>query len=191
MAHIEKIEMNEETSTDLLYKWDKKSINIATDNPLIILSVQIWYKLHEQNGFLSPKSPLWRNRLLPMVLQNSNFRFWSKKGTSHLERCYEEGIFMFSNSLNRNIAVKKKAVNEGLKPLSNFTDVLLCDAYVTISSILPILQLLMEDILASSESNVQLTAQLKSGMLAKLDAKYANDCAATAAKMYLCRPRYH
>ena len=44
---IEKIEMNEEALKDLLYKRNKKSIKTMADNPFIIYSVQIKYKLHE------------------------------------------------------------------------------------------------------------------------------------------------
>ena len=80
-----------------------------------------------------------------------------------------------TNSLTWQDVDVLKAVNEGLEPVSKFTDALSGDAYVTSSSILPILQLLKEDILAPSEGDVRLTAQLKSGMFAKLDAKYAND----------------
>lgn len=35
-----KREINEEMSTYLLYKWDKKSIQIATDNPLTLHTIQ-------------------------------------------------------------------------------------------------------------------------------------------------------
>ncbi len=62
--NIERTEMKEETPTDLLFKWDKKTIKTATDNPLIIHSIQVWYKLGDffkLEGFLSPKTPLWGN----------------------------------------------------------------------------------------------------------------------------------
>ncbi len=93
-------EMNEEISTDLLYKWDKKSIKIATDNPLIVQSVQIWYKLHElfkQKGFLSPKTPLWKNRIVTSA-------YGPRKALVTYSTAVRKEPLCLWNSLNRNIA---------------------------------------------------------------------------------------
>ena len=102
--NIEKLEVNDDTGAELFYKWDRKSIKTITDNPLIIHSVLAWCKLHElfrRGGFLSPKTPLWNNRLIPMFFQNSNFRPWSDKGITLLEHCYEEGVLMSFDQLKQ------------------------------------------------------------------------------------------
>ena len=102
--NIEKLEVNDDTWAELFYKWDRKSIKTITDNPLIIHSVLAWCKLHElfgRGGFLSPKTPLWNNRLIPMFFQNSNFRPWSDKGITLLEHCYEEGVLMSFDQLKQ------------------------------------------------------------------------------------------
>ena len=68
-----------------------------------------------------------------------------------------------------------QAVHNTLKPVSDFTDVLSGETYVTSSSILPMLQLCKDDVLAVSDEDVQLTKSIKTGILAKLEAKYESD----------------
>lgn len=68
-----------------------------------------------------------------------------------------------------------QAVHNALKPVSDFTDVLSGETYVTSSSILPMLQLCKDDVLAVSDEDVQLTKSIKTGILAKLEAKYESD----------------
>ena len=66
--NIERIKLKE-------YKCLKKTIKTATDNPLIIHSIQLWYKICELfkiEGFPSPKTSLWGNKLLPMILESGN-----------------------------------------------------------------------------------------------------------------------
>ncbi|XP_047229374.1 E3 SUMO-protein ligase ZBED1-like [Girardinichthys multiradiatus] len=68
-----------------------------------------------------------------------------------------------------------KAVHDALKPVGDFTDILSGEHYVTSSSILPILQLCRDNVLALSEYDLQLTKSIKTGILKKLEAKYESD----------------
>ncbi len=68
-----------------------------------------------------------------------------------------------------------KAVHEALKPVGDFTDILSGENYVTSSCILPILQLCRDNVLATSENDLQLTKSIKTGILTKLEAKYESD----------------
>jgi len=64
---MEKSELKEECPVSILYTWDDKQFKTRTNNPMIIHSVQTWYKLWSllgQGNYLSPKTPLWGNRLL-------------------------------------------------------------------------------------------------------------------------------
>lgn len=65
-----------------------------------------------------------------------------------------------------------QSVNKALKPVSEFTDILSGENYVTVSSLLPMLHLIKEDTLAPSNEDGQLTASLKAGIIAILDEKY-------------------
>ncbi|KAJ8348869.1 hypothetical protein SKAU_G00274580 [Synaphobranchus kaupii] len=83
------------------------------------------------------------------------------------------------------------AVNKALKPLAEFTDILSRETYVTISSLLPTLYLLRDDVLRNKEDDVRLTSAIKSSVLQELDRKY--DFAATLQLMStsaLLDPRY-
>ena len=62
-----------------------------------------------------------------------------------------------------------KAVHDALKPVSDFTDILWEENYVTSSSILPILQLCRDNVLAVSENNLQLTKSIKTGILKSMN----------------------
>lgn len=89
----------------------KKTTKTATDNPLIIHSIQVWYKIRELlkiEGFLSPKTPLWGNRLLPMILQSGNFRSWQEKGISRLEHCYKDLVFLSPGQLKEKYSLTNK-----------------------------------------------------------------------------------
>ncbi|KAL2093736.1 hypothetical protein ACEWY4_011048 [Coilia grayii] len=68
-----------------------------------------------------------------------------------------------------------QAVQKALKPVSDFTDILSGENYVTSSSVLPMLQLCKDDVLAVSDEDVQLTKLIKTGILDKLEAKYQSD----------------
>uniref|UniRef100_UPI003AAD5237 E3 SUMO-protein ligase ZBED1-like n=1 Tax=Centroberyx gerrardi TaxID=166262 RepID=UPI003AAD5237 len=65
-----------------------------------------------------------------------------------------------------------QSVNKALKPVSEFTDILSGENYVTASSLLPVLHLIKEDTLAPSDEDRQLTADLKTGIISILDEKY-------------------
>ena len=64
------------------------------------------------------------------------------------------------------------AMNAALKPVSDFTDAFSGETYVTISSIIPALSYMKNKALCSNEGDVQLTKDLKEGMLKRLEAKY-------------------
>jgi len=42
---MEKSELKEECPVSILYAWDDKQFKTRTNNPMIIHSVQTWYKL--------------------------------------------------------------------------------------------------------------------------------------------------
>ncbi|XDV29576.1 hypothetical protein PO909_032683 [Leuciscus waleckii] len=65
-----------------------------------------------------------------------------------------------------------QSLNKALKPVSEFTDILSGENYVTASSLLPVLRLIKEDTLAPSDDDSQLTANLKAGIVSILDEKY-------------------
>ena len=54
-----------------------------------------------------------------------------------------------------------KAISSALSPLSEFTDVLSGEHYVTISAILPIMQLLTDSVLNEKEDDVPLSNELR------------------------------
>ncbi|KAI4892492.1 hypothetical protein NFI96_002921 [Prochilodus magdalenae] len=74
-----------------------------------------------------------------------------------------------------------EAMNKALKPVAEFTDILSGENYVTISSLLPTLLLLQSDTLSESEGDVQLTKDIKCGILTELESKY--ECASTKRLM--------
>ncbi len=109
--NMEKFEMKEECPTNLLYTWDDILIKRKTSNPMIIHSVQTWNKLRSllgQANFLSPKTPLWGNRMLPMCHQNKNCRIWFEKGITHLEHCFDDGILMSFEQLKKKYNLSNK-----------------------------------------------------------------------------------
>ena len=64
------------------------------------------------------------------------------------------------------------AMNEALKPVSDFTDILSGENYVTASSLLPVLHLVTQGTLAPFVEDTKLTADLKAGILHVLEEKY-------------------
>lgn len=68
-----------------------------------------------------------------------------------------------------------EAINKAPKPVAELTEVLFGEDNVTVSSLLPMLQLLHSDILEESEEDVQLTKDMKCGILEELDSKYNSD----------------
>lgn len=83
-----------------------------------------------------------------------------------------------------------EAVNSGLKPVAEFTDILSGENYVTVSSLLPMLAHL-ESVLESSEQDAKLTADLKRVILEQMEGKYSNDATLSMMrKAALLDPRY-
>lgn len=108
--NMETFEMKEDTN--ILYAWDGKLIKTRTNNPMIIHSVQIWNKVQlmlGQEAFLSPKTPLWGDRLLPMCYKNKNVKIWADKRITHLEHCFDDGVLMSFEQLKNILA----AMNSG------------------------------------------------------------------------------
>ena len=64
------------------------------------------------------------------------------------------------------------AMNEALKPVSDFTDILSGENSVTASSLLPVLHLVKQGTLAPFVEDTKLTADLKAGILHVLEEKY-------------------
>ncbi|KAJ8354691.1 hypothetical protein SKAU_G00222580 [Synaphobranchus kaupii] len=67
------------------------------------------------------------------------------------------------------------AVNEALKPVAELTNVLSGETCVTSSSVIPMLNLIREDIMAPSDDDVALTAEMKATIVYKLDGKYTDE----------------
>ncbi|XP_047210687.1 E3 SUMO-protein ligase ZBED1-like [Girardinichthys multiradiatus] len=67
-----------------------------------------------------------------------------------------------------------EAVTEGLKSVSEFTDILSSERDVTISSLLPLLHLI-KDTLKEKETDAKLTVAIKQTILEQLDSRYDND----------------
>jgi len=65
-----------------------------------------------------------------------------------------------------------ESVNTALKPAAEFTDLLSGQAYVTVSSIKPVLKLLTEGILKPSDEDTTLTSDIKQKMCSVLQEKY-------------------
>lgn len=65
-----------------------------------------------------------------------------------------------------------ESINAALKPVAEFTDVLLNEKVVTVSSVRPVLKLLTNDLLDSSPEDSKLTKNLKAKMIAVLEDKY-------------------
>ncbi|KAL0190257.1 hypothetical protein M9458_012955, partial [Cirrhinus mrigala] len=82
-----------------------------------------------------------------------------------------------------------EAVRDGLKPVAEFTDILSAENYVTVSSLLPVLQL-TKDILKEEETDVEMTAGIKRRILEKLDSKYDDSTLQLMRKATLLDPRY-
>lgn len=82
-----------------------------------------------------------------------------------------------------------EAVKDGLKPVAEFTDILSAENYVTVSSLLPMLHLMM-DILKEEDSDVEMVKELKRRILEKVDSKYAESTLQWMRKATLLDPRY-
>lgn len=82
-----------------------------------------------------------------------------------------------------------EAVRDGLKPVAEFTHILSAENYVTVSSLLPVLQL-TKDILKEEETDVEMTAGIKRRILEKLDSKYNDSTLQLMRKATLLDPRY-
>lgn len=82
-----------------------------------------------------------------------------------------------------------EAVRDGLKPVAEFTDILSAENYVTVSSLLPMLQL-TKDILKEEETDVEMTAGIKRRILEKLNSKYDDSTLQLMRKSTLLDPRY-
>ncbi len=82
-----------------------------------------------------------------------------------------------------------EAVKDGLKPFAEFTDILSAENYVTVSSLLPMLHLMM-DILKEEEADIKMTSEIKKGILEKLESKYDDNTLQLMCKATLLDPRY-
>lgn len=81
----------EDMISDFVYKWNTNNIGTKTKNPLTIHSIRSWFEVHkiiEMKIDLSPKTPLWKNNLIPMFSDNKIFKLWHNKGIVYFEQCY-------------------------------------------------------------------------------------------------------
>lgn len=111
-VNTERLEVKESTPSHILYKWDGKSIRSMTNIPFIAHSVQIWSRIHKMMGYigtLSPETPLWENRLIPILYQNRHFESWPEKGITYLKHVYnKDGIFMSFQQLKQKYNLSDK-----------------------------------------------------------------------------------
>ena len=68
-----------------------------------------------------------------------------------------------------------EAVNKALKPLAEFTDIMSGENHVTMSSVLPMMRHLAENVLQDVPDDEPMTATIKRGVLTKMDDKYDRD----------------
>lgn len=76
------------------------------------------------------------------------------------------------SKMNRSDKDVLTAMNAALKPVSDFTDAFSGETHVSISSLIPVLNYTRDQALCVKEGDVQLTKDLKQGMLTRLAAKY-------------------
>ncbi len=120
-TQIELYELHEKVASNILYKWNSKTISATIRNPLTIHLVKNWYEIRKFFGHetdLSRKMPLWQNMLLPMIL-NKIFKLWHEKGITHLENCYNERTLMSFEQLKDTYKLSNKHVFAYLQ-LRNF-----------------------------------------------------------------------
>ena len=94
---IELHDFDDKVRSDFIYKWNPKSIESKTKNPLTIHLVRLWYEIHNIIGVkidFSPKTPLWKNKLIPMFSDNKIFKLWHDKGIVYFEQCYSNNTLM-------------------------------------------------------------------------------------------------
>ncbi|KAK6181770.1 hypothetical protein SNE40_009557 [Patella caerulea] len=72
-----------------------------------------------------------------------------------------------------------EAVNKAVEPIIYFTDALSGENHVNISMMMPVLQLLNDDILAPKPDDVALTIEIKSKILNYLNDKYSDEKSTT------------
>ena len=83
------------------------------------------------------------------------------------------------------------AINKALKPVAEFTDILSAEKYVTSSSILPLLNLCRNDVLAVKPGDVTLTAEIKVGIVDRLNGYYRSaEAQMRLRKCTILDPRY-
>ena len=96
-TQIEMCDFDEEVKSHLIYKWNPKNIISKAKNPHTIHLIKSWYEVHKIIGMkadLSPKTPLWKNKLIPIFSDNNIFKLWHDKGIIYLEQCYSNGTLM-------------------------------------------------------------------------------------------------
>ena len=67
-TQMEMFALNEEVGSNSIYKWIPKTISTKMSNPCTINLVRSWYEIRKLFGLkqdVTPKTPLWQNRLLP------------------------------------------------------------------------------------------------------------------------------
>jgi len=103
--------LREGTLSDYIYKWKSKTKSNSTDNPILKHFIKIWYEVKKNLGLnlrLSPKTPLRRNELVPMTLDNKILETWHDGGSQHLEDCFDKGCLMFFEERKRKYDLSRR-----------------------------------------------------------------------------------
>ena len=80
-----------------------------------------------------------------------------------------------------------QSINGALSPLSSLTDILSGETYVTVSSVIPMLQLIEASILKEKESDTQLTKDIKMRVITDLQSRYSASNDVFLAVCYILR----
>ena len=67
-----------------------------------------------------------------------------------------------------------KSIDSALSPLSSLTDILSGETYVTVSAVIPMLQLIKTNLLKEEEEDTQLTKDIKDCIITDLESRYCD-----------------
>ena len=68
-----------------------------------------------------------------------------------------------------------QSIHQALSPLSNLTDILSGEEYVTVSAVIPLMDLINNNFVKETEQDTQLTKDIKTRIKADLDTRYTED----------------
>ena len=104
-VRIEMDKIKEVCPEEFIYKWEAKLLVKDKESPLLKQLINIWLKtvkVNDKRFFLTAKTPLVKNRLLPFAWNNQILQVWEQKGIKHIGDCYEGNNFLtFSQLRNK------------------------------------------------------------------------------------------